>query len=73
MAADWHVTRQVPRTQFSSSGRPEDVIDVYFRIDTEPAEGHEDKVTVEATRYNADNAAALIEQKVQTAKAVASL
>lgn len=73
MAADWHVEYQDPRKEITSQGRLVNVIDVHFVIDTDPAQGHKDMVTLEESRYNADNARALIEEKVGRIKATAAL
>ncbi len=73
MATDYHVLRQVPRTEFGATGRPTDVYQVWFRVDTDPGEGHEDYVTVDSMRYTEDNVRALIEAKVATIKAVSAL
>lgn len=73
MATDWHVTYQDTRPDIQPNGRLVNVKEVHFRIDTDPASGHEDFVTVTEDRYNADNVRALIEEKVGRIKATAAL
>lgn len=73
MAADWHVTYQDSRADITAQGRLVYVKDVHFRIDTDPAMGHEDMVTLTEDNYSADNARALIDEKVARIKAVSAL
>lgn len=73
MAVDYHVTYQDTRPDITPNGRLVQVKEVHFVIDTDPASGHEDFVTVPEDRYNADNVKALIEDKVARVKATASL
>ena len=73
MATDYHVTYTDTRPDITNSGRLAYVKDVHFVIDTEPALGHEDTVTVSDTMYNADNVRALIDEKVSRIKAVAAI
>lgn len=73
MAADWHVTRQETRPDVTQQGRLVYVKDVHYVIDTDPAQGHEDFVTIPEDRYTADNVSALINDKVMRTKAVAAL
>lgn len=73
MAADYHVTYQDTRPDITTNGRLVNVKEVHFVIDTDPAQGHEDYVTIPEDRYNADNVRALIEDKVARVKATASL
>jgi hypothetical protein len=73
MATDWHVTYQDPHKYFGQGGHSTDVVDVHFRVDTDPGSGHEDYVTIDASRYNADTVAAMVQEKVDRIKAVAAL
>lgn len=73
MATDWHVDYQDSRPDIQSNGRLVRVVDVHFVIDTDPAAGHADVVSIAEDRYNADNVRALIEDKVARIKATASL
>lgn len=73
MAVDYHVTYQDTRPDITANGRLVNVKEVHFVIDTDPAMGHEDFVTVPEDRYTADNVKALIEDKVARVKATAAL
>lgn len=74
MAVDYHVTYVDTRPDIqASSGRLVYVKEVHFVIDTSPAMGHEDSVTLPEDRFNADNAKALIEDKVARVKATFAL
>lgn len=73
MATDWHVEYQEPRKEITANGRLSNVVDVHFIVDTEPAQGHRDMVTLTEDRYSADNARALIDEKVARIKATAAL
>lgn len=73
MATDYHITYQDTRPDISPNGRLVNVKEVHYQIDTDPAAGHEDFVTIPEDRYNVDNVKALIEDKVARTKAIASL
>lgn len=73
MATDYHVTYQDTRPDITQGGRFFQVKEVHFMIDTDPAQGHEDMITIPEDRYTADNVKALIEDKVARIKATASL
>lgn len=73
MAVDYHVTYQDTRPDIQSNGRLVQVKEVHFVIDTDPAQGHEDFVTIPEDRYTADNVKALIDDKVARIKATAAL
>lgn len=73
MAADWAVDYQDEHTTFGQGGRAKTVIDVHFVITSQPAQGERSWVTVDAANYTPDGVKALIDEKVATMKAVASL
>lgn len=74
MAVDYHITYVDTRPDIAAnSGRLVGVKDVHFVIDTQPAQGHEDFVTLPEDRFNAENAKALIEDKVARVKATFAL
>lgn len=73
MATDWHVDYQTTRPDINDQGRLVKVVDVHFTIDTDPAAGHGDTVSIPESRYNADNVKALIDDKVARIKATAAL
>lgn len=73
MAVDYHVLYQSSRPDIRPNGALSKVVDVTFVVDTDPASGHMDTVSIPEDRYNADNVKALIEDRVARIKAVAEL
>jgi hypothetical protein len=73
MATGWEVDYQDPRTDFRGGGRAIDVVDVHYVITEGRAAGHRDYVTVEKQNYSPERVAALIDDAVSTAQAVAAL
>jgi hypothetical protein len=73
MAADWHVMYQNQRPEVTAQGRLVQVRDIHYRIDTGPAAGQEDTVTVPDTEYTVDNVRSQIQYAVDIHQQVAAL
>lgn len=68
MATDWHTLYQETRPDVMPGGRLVRMRDIHFEIDTEPAKGTQDSVSVEDRPGYSETAVPLIDAKVAEIK-----